>query len=88
MLFIVNQEIHAIVLRTERVGNVSVLGFFDAGNTWLDRESIEGGLFKSVGVGSRYLSPFGPLRLDVAFPLDRRPDDSSYKIYLGFGSVF
>jgi outer membrane protein assembly factor BamA len=88
VLFIVNQEVHALVLRTQRYGNVSVLGFFDAGNTWADRESIEGGLFKSVGVGARYLSPFGPLRLDVGFPLDRRPDDPSYKVYLGFGSVF
>ena len=87
-LFIVNQEVHALLLRTERYGSVSALGFFDAGNTWANRESVGGGLFKSVGVGARYNSPFGPLRLDVGFPLDRRPDDPNYKVYLGFGSVF
>jgi len=88
VLFVMNQEIHAQVLRTESFGSVAVLGFFDAGNVWLNRETLGGGLFKSVGVGARYLSPVGPLRLDFGVPLDRRPDDPAYKIYFGFGSVF
>ena len=54
----------------------------------LNRDSLGGGLFKSVGVGARYMSPVGPFRLDIGFPLDRRPDDPSHKIYFGFGSVF
>ena len=48
----------------------------------------ESDLFESVGVGARYHPPVGPLRLDYAVPLDRRPDDPSYKLYFGFGSVF
>jgi outer membrane protein assembly factor BamA len=88
VLFIVNQEIHALLLRTEKFGNVSALAFFDAGNVWENRDSVSGGLFKSVGVGARYLSPFGPLRLDFAVPLDRRPDDPESRLYFGFGSVF
>ena len=88
LLFVVNQELHALLLRTRSAGSVSALAFFDAGNVWLNRDNLGGGLFKSVGVGARYNSPFGPLRLDVAMPLDRRPDDPTYKIYLGFGSVF
>jgi outer membrane translocation and assembly module TamA len=88
VLFIMNQELHTQVLRTESIGTVSGLVFFDAGNVWADRGSVSSDLFRSVGVGARYLSPFGPFRLDVAFPLDRRPDDDSYKVYIGFGSVF
>lgn len=88
LLFIVNQEIHADLIRTERMGAISALVFFDAGNVFLDRSTLETGLFKSVGIGARYLSPFGPLRLDLAFPLDRRPDDPESKLYFGFGSVF
>jgi outer membrane protein assembly factor BamA len=88
LLFIVNQEIHAQLLRTERAGSVSALAFFDAGNVWENRDSFTTDLFKSVGIGARYLSPIGPLRLDFAVPLDRRLDDPEYKIYLGFGSVF
>jgi outer membrane translocation and assembly module TamA len=88
LLFIVNQELHALLLRTENAGTVSALVFFDAGNAWQSRDSLDYKLFKSVGVGARYNSPVGPLRLDVALPLDRRPDDPTYKIYVGFGSVF
>jgi outer membrane protein assembly factor BamA len=88
VLFIVNQELHAQLVRTERLGIISALIFFDAGNVFLDRQTLDTGLFKSVGVGARYQSPFGPLRLDFAVPLDRRPDDPASKLYLGFGSVF
>ena len=88
LLFIVNQEIHADVLRTERYGALAAVAFFDAGNVWLNRRTFEADLFTSVGVGLRYRSPVGPLRLDFAVPLDRRPSDPSAKLYFGFGSVF
>jgi outer membrane translocation and assembly module TamA len=88
VMFIVNQELHADLVRTRSFGSVSALAFFDAGNVWLDRAAVEADLFKSVGIGARYLSPFGPFRLDYAVPLDRRPTDPDYKIYFGFGSVF
>lgn len=45
--------------------------------------------YKSVGIGLRYFSFFGPLRLDVGFPLDRRKKfDSKYKIYGSIGQTF
>ena len=44
--------------------------------------------FKSAGVGLRYASPVGPLRLDVGFPLDQRTTDPDYQVYFGFGTVF
>ena len=87
-MFIVNQELHADLFRTERFGTVAALAFFDAGNVWLDRSTLDADLFTSVGIGVRYLSPFGPLRLDFAVPLDRRPSDPHSKLYFGFGSVF
>ena len=73
---------------TESLGTVSGLAFFDAGNVWANRDAVTGDLFKSVGLGARYQSPVGPLRLDFAVPLDRRPTDPEYKVYFGFGSVF
>ena len=45
-------------------------------------------LFKSVGAGLRADSPIGPLRLDFAFPLDRREGDAEYRIYFGLGQTF
>ena len=62
--------------------------FFDAGNVWASREDVEAELFLSLGAGLRADSPIGPLRLDLAFPLDRREGDSQYRIYLGLGQSF
>ena len=45
--------------------------------------------FKSVGAGLRYFSFFGPIRVDVGIPLDRRKGiDSRYKIYVNIGQSF
>ena len=49
---------------------------------------IDSQLFTSVGLGLRATTPIGPLRLDIAFPLDRREGDDSYKVYFGFGNIF
>ncbi len=40
------------------------------------------------GVGVRYPTPVGPLRLDVGVPLNRGDDDDSIQIYLGVGHAF
>jgi translocation and assembly module TamA len=45
--------------------------------------------FKSVGIGLRYFSFIGPLRIDLGFPLDRRSQiDPKYKIYASLGQTF
>ena len=42
-----------------------------------------------AGAGVRYYTPIGPLRLDVAVPLNRRPDiDSAVQVYLSIGQAF
>ena len=41
-----------------------------------------------AGVGARYLTSFGPLRLDVAIPLDPGPRDADFQIYAGIGQAF
>ena len=85
LLFVVNQELR-FPLWGEWLGG---LVFFDAGNVWSSRDALDSELFTSAGFGLRALTPAGPLRLDIAVPLDRRPDiDESVRIYLGFGNVF
>jgi len=44
--------------------------------------------FKSVGIGIRYFTFFGPIRADLAFPLDRRRRDPGYRIYVSIGQTF
>ena len=41
-----------------------------------------------AGGGVRYLSGFGPLRLDVAFPINPRPTDSFVAVYVSLGQAF
>lgn len=54
--------------------------FADAGNAFNDWSDF--GLKKSLGIGVRWLSPIGPIRVDLASPLD---DDDSFRIHVTMG---
>jgi translocation and assembly module TamA len=41
-----------------------------------------------AGAGIRYATPFGPLRLDFAVPLNKYDDGTDYGIYAGIGQSF
>jgi translocation and assembly module TamA len=41
-----------------------------------------------VGAGVRYFTPIGPIRVDVATPLDPLPGDSKVALYIGIGQAF
>ena len=41
-----------------------------------------------VGVGARYYTPIGPLRLDFAVPTYRRSNDDRFEVYIGLGQAF
>ena len=63
--------------------------FFDAGNVFgawnkIDPSELEVG----AGVGLRYLSPIGPLRLEVGWKLEKEPDQSGTVVFLSFGNPF
>lgn len=64
--------------------------FYDIGNVY--RSSIpqfQHKQLQSVGVGLRYHTPVGPLRLDLAFPLNRRPHlDNAFQLYFSIGQSF
>lgn len=62
-------------------GDYGGVAFFDVGNAWTalsqvvdaDRAGLPVALLPSVGLGARYLSPIGAVRLDFAYRLDREP---------------
>ena len=61
------------------------------GNVFLKtlRDQRTSGLFWAAGLGLRYHTPVGPVRADVAFPLDRRNGvDAPFQVYLSFGQAF
>jgi len=42
-----------------------------------------------AGLGLRYSSPIGPLRADIAVPVNARDNiDDSFQIYLSIGQAF
>ncbi|HET9228208.1 MAG TPA: BamA/TamA family outer membrane protein, partial [Thermoanaerobaculia bacterium] len=83
-LLVLNEELRFPLPFEDFTGLV----FFDAGQVWEGLGAFDTDLATSLGLGLRMKSPVGLLRLDLAFPLDRRPGDESYKLYLGFGNAF
>ncbi len=69
-------------------GALSVVPFFDAGAVGVDPTPGFDALKFGAGVGVRYATGFGPLRLDVGFPLNREPDDSFVAVYVSLGQAF
>ena len=61
--------------------------FIDAGQSFLESQSLDiTKLQSAAGVGLRWKSPFGPLAVDLAFPLNPRPADQSVVFELGAGA--
>ncbi len=75
-------------LRVRITDNFGLVPFVDVGTVSEDRFPDFGDVRVGAGIGVRYLTPFGPLRVDVAVPLNRRPGDASFGIYAGIGQAF
>jgi translocation and assembly module TamA len=45
-------------------------------------------LLYGVGLGLRYYTGFGPLRVDLATPMHKRNGDSPIQIYISLGQAF
>ncbi len=70
---------------TERWGGVL---FVDAGSVGEEQYPDFEDLSVGVGFGVRYNLSFAPIRLDVAFPLNRREGDAAFQVYVSFGQAF
>ena len=65
------------------------VAFADAGLVTADpRLSGESDTKVGVGAGMRYYTPIGPLRVDLATPLDRDSGESAVALYIGIGQAF
>ncbi|MDO9583278.1 MAG: BamA/TamA family outer membrane protein [Desulfomicrobium sp.] len=64
--------------------------FADGGGAFSGRNPSEREeYFWGVGTGLRYFTPVGPIRLDVAVPLDRRSGvDDLFQVYVSLGQAF
>ena len=75
-------------LRVGVTETISVVGFYDTGFVGPDPGSFEDGNWHAgAGLGLRYDTTIGPLRLDVAGPVSGETGDG-VQIYLGIGQAF
>lgn len=63
--------------------------FVDGGNAFEEiYPDFGNGIRWGSGIGARYYSDIGIIRVDVAVPLDKREGDSSYQLYVSVGETF
>lgn len=62
--------------------------FADAGTVGSDAVPELSDMRAGAGVGVRYYTPAGPLRLDFAVPIDPRADDAAFQVYISLGQAF
>ena len=76
-------------LRARVSSAVGVAGFIEAGSVSTDvAPTFDEGVQFAAGLGVRYFSPIGPLRLDVGVPLNPRDADDAFQLYISIGQAF
>ena len=71
-----------------RFGNFGVVGFVDAGQVYRGSTPTFSDLRFGAGLGARYYTNFGPMRLDVATPIGRKPGEALVSVYVSIGQAF
>jgi len=71
-----------------RFGNFGVVPFLDGGNLYSQQLPQFTGLRYGTGLGFRYYTSFGPVRIDVGTPINRQPGDSRVAVYVSLGQAF
>lgn len=69
-------------------GAVEVVPFFDAGSVSLGSTPDFRFIQYGAGVGVRYKTSFGPIRVDVGVPLNPGPFDAPVVLYVSLGQAF
>lgn len=74
--------------RVRITDTIGIVPFIDVGTVSADTFPDFGDFRAGAGVGIRYATPFGPLRLDFAVPLNKYENGTAYGIYAGIGQSF
>jgi len=62
--------------------------FVDAGQASADGGPFSGAVEVGAGIGARYYTPIGALRLDIAAPVTHVDGNDAFEIYIGLGQAF
>ncbi|MEH6791713.1 autotransporter assembly complex protein TamA [Parasphingorhabdus sp.] len=69
-------------------GNLGIVPFVDGGNVYTSSTPDFSGMRYGAGLGVRYYSDFGPIRIDVGTPINPQPGDSRVAVYVSLGQAF
>jgi translocation and assembly module TamA len=69
-------------------GNFGVVPFFDGGTLSTAQWPDFGGWRFAAGLGARYYSSFGPIRIDLGVPLNRQKGDGPIAVTVSLGQAF
>ncbi len=79
-------SLEARIRATETIG---IVPFVDVGAAFSSAApSFDETLRFGLGVGLRYHTAIGPIRVDVATPLDRRRGEKPVALYISLGQAF
>lgn len=84
---VIEANVEARYRATDTIG---VVAFVDGGQAYESlTPSLGDPLLWGAGLGLRYYTPIGPVRLDVAVPLNKRDHvDDDFQIYVSLGQAF
>jgi translocation and assembly module TamA len=76
-------------VRTRITEQIGLVPFVDGGTVFdATYPDFDETLRWAAGIGLRYFTGVGPLRIDFAFPLNRRDRDDTFQFYVSFGQAF
>lgn len=76
-------------LRWRVYGDFGIVPFIDGGQVYDDETpDFSQELQWAAGLGFRYYTPIGPIRADIAFPLNARSSDDWFQVYFSLGQAF
>lgn len=81
----------SLELRVRITESIGIVPFIDGGNVYDEPYFDDGGgapLRWAGGLGLRYFTAIGPVRLDVATPLNPRRTDDDFEFYISLGQAF
>ncbi|WP_026803251.1 autotransporter assembly complex protein TamA [Aliarcobacter lanthieri] len=64
--------------------DLGLVTFFDSTMLSLEENKFNDKFYNSYGIGARYYTPIGPLRVDLGFPVD----EGGFVFHIGIGQVF
>lgn len=75
-------------MRAKLWGDLGAVAFVEAGTASVEMYPDFEEILVAAGLGVRYYSPAGPVRIDVAFPLNPRAVDDAFQFYFSIGQAF